>query len=193
MHRRFIPLGLIVFRFALAPVLLVASFHGGKTAAPWLAILLLLGVASDIFDGIIARRLGCATDKLRRLDSQTDAVFWLAVLLSTILMDPAWLRAHILGIALLLMMEAACYLFSFWRFRRETCTHSYLSKAWGLALTAAFTALWLGSPLAEPLWCICVVLGLVSQLEVLAILALLPHWQRDIPNLLTAWRIRRGA
>ena len=191
MNPRRIPTLLITFRFALIPVMLLVCVIFGKTAILWLTLMLLLGVASDVFDGIIARRLHCDTDKLRRLDSQTDALFWVTVIACTSIMDSAWLKSHGTSLIALLGMELGCYLSSFLRFGRETCTHSYLSKAWGVSLTLAFTTLWVGFSYAEPLWHICVVLGLVSQLEVLAILALLPRWERDIPSALSAWRIRR--
>jgi phosphatidylglycerophosphate synthase len=191
MKRQHIPLALIAFRAALIPLMPLAIVLYSNAAVPFVVAAMTLGIISDIFDGIIARRLHCDTDRLRRLDSQTDAVFWCAVLLSTAFCRPAWFIAQQYVIGTLLVFEALCYCVSFLRFKRETCTHSWLSKAWGISLCAAFSLLLLGYPFAYRAWDICVFLGILSQMEVLLILCLLPRWQRDIPTVLHAWRIRR--
>ncbi|HEY8616834.1 CDP-alcohol phosphatidyltransferase family protein [Phenylobacterium sp.] len=69
-----VPRLLIWFRLAagLAMLALAAAFdHEARAAA---VVLLGLGVLSDIFDGVIARRLGVATAELRTFDSRTDLV-----------------------------------------------------------------------------------------------------------------------
>ena len=38
-------------------------------------------------------------------------------------------------------MEALCYIISLGKFGKETCTHAFLSKLWGLSLLFAFTGL----------------------------------------------------
>jgi CDP-diacylglycerol--glycerol-3-phosphate 3-phosphatidyltransferase len=41
---------------------------------------LVAGFLSDAYDGILARRLGVATESLRRLDSLADTLFYAAAL-----------------------------------------------------------------------------------------------------------------
>ncbi|MCV5084856.1 CDP-alcohol phosphatidyltransferase family protein, partial [Escherichia coli] len=71
-----IPLLLTALRAALAPVvaLLALRFPSGLAFALCLAGAFL----SDVFDGILARRWGVATQTLRRLDSAADSLFYVA-------------------------------------------------------------------------------------------------------------------
>ena len=190
MRFTYIPLGLVLFRAMLIPVLPAISFWYGNAATTMVVIAMILGFGSDILDGVIARKLRCDTDLLRRLDSQTDAFFWLSMLLCIAINQPAWIISQRYAIGSLLGLEAVCYLTSFLRFGRETCTHSWLSKAWGISLCAAFALVLLNHPFASAAWKLCVLLGILSQLEVIAILCLLPHWQRDIPTVLHVLRSR---
>lgn len=186
-----IPYLLIVFRASLIPVMpLIGYFYGAK-AGVFLALLLFLGLMSDFFDGVIARRLNSATDKLRRLDSQTDAVFWLATLFTIYLLHAELIISIWPMITILVLTEICCYLISFIKFHRETCTHSYLSKLWGLSLFISLGTM-LAHGIAGIAWYICFTIGLISQLEVIAILLILPHWSRDVKTFFYALKIRKG-
>jgi phosphatidylglycerophosphate synthase len=187
-----IPFALVLFRASLIPLLPILAYVYGETAVPSIMIAIILGFLSDIFDGIIARRLQCDTDLLRRLDSQTDALFWCAILLTIGVIHPSWVIAQSYTISALLGMELTCYLVSYLKFRRETCTHSYLSKFWGVSLCIAFLLVLIGQNLADSAWQLCVAIGVFSQLEVIAILCVLPRWQRDIPSVFHAWTIRKA-
>ena len=73
-----IPILLIAFRFLLAPVMLYLGYFYKTTYRQLIIVLLIAGLLSDIFDGIIARNQNISTTTLRRLDSQTDMIFWLS-------------------------------------------------------------------------------------------------------------------
>ena len=75
-----IPKGLILFRFLLAPVILALAYFIGENSKIIIVVLMYLGLISDIFDGIIARRQNSSTEKLRRLDSQTDMIFQVRIM-----------------------------------------------------------------------------------------------------------------
>lgn len=60
----------------LAPLILGLVYFLREESRVIVIILMYLGLFSDIFDGIIARHLNVSSSKLRRLDSQTDMVFW---------------------------------------------------------------------------------------------------------------------
>lgn len=60
-----IPYLLILFRLLLAPVILGLGFYGGSESRFLILILMYLGLISDIFDGIIARKQGLSTEKMR--------------------------------------------------------------------------------------------------------------------------------
>lgn len=186
-----VPYLLILFRFLLAPTVVALSFFIGERAAYWVLVLMFLGLISDIFDGIIARKLKIDTERMRRLDSQTDLVFWLCIAWSCYLIYPHLIKENLIGVIALLVMEAACYLTSFVKFGKETCTHAFLSKMWGLTLLAAFTSM-LGFGYGGWVLKSCIILGLISQLDVILIILFLPKWTHDIPSFYHAILIRKG-
>ncbi|AZA86728.1 CDP-alcohol phosphatidyltransferase family protein [Chryseobacterium shandongense] len=186
-----IPYILIALRFILAPVLLSLSYFIGEKSRLIILVLMYLGLITDIFDGIIARKAGVSSEKLRRLDSQTDLVFWLslgfaAYFLNTDLIENEWK-----GILLLFVMEMLCYIISWIKFGKETCTHAFLSKMWGLSLLIAFTYL-IGFQQAGWAFSVMVALGLISHIDVILIILILPKWQYDVPSSYHAWKIRKG-
>ncbi|WP_066433567.1 CDP-alcohol phosphatidyltransferase family protein [Chryseobacterium sp. CCH4-E10] len=186
-----IPYILIALRFILAPVLLSLSYFIGEKSRLIILVLMYLGLITDIFDGIIARKAGVSSEKLRRLDSQTDLIFWLslgfaAYFLNTDLIENEWK-----GILLLFVMEMLCYIISWIKFGKETCTHAFLSKMWGLSLLIAFTYL-IGFQQAGWAFSVMVALGLISHIDVILIILILPKWQYDVPSSYHAWKIRKG-
>jgi len=134
-----IPYLLILFRFLLAPIILLLSYFMTESAAYIVLVLMFLGLISDIFDGIIARKMKIDTEKMRRLDSQTDLIFWLSIAVSCYLIYPELIKENLIGVFAVVLMEALCYGVSLIKFGKETCTHAFVSKIWGLTLLATFS------------------------------------------------------
>jgi CDP-diacylglycerol--glycerol-3-phosphate 3-phosphatidyltransferase len=157
----------------------------------YIITLMYLGLLSDVFDGIIARGLGIASTKLRRLDSQVDLVFWLSIGFVAYSAASDIIREYKYYIIVLFFTEFLCYAISFIRFGRETCTHAYLSKFWGLTLLIAFTSIigfhYGGIPLV-----IALVTGYLAHLDRILITLILPYWTHDIPSTYHAYLIRKG-
>jgi phosphatidylglycerophosphate synthase len=189
-----VPIGLVLFRLALAPLILcLGLFHARLPVPGWVFILLLTaGILSDIFDGIIARRLGVASAGLRRMDSQTDMLFWLSIAVASYLIHPEIVWRHAWELGLLIASEVLCYSVSFLRFGRETCTHSYLAKIYGLALFAGMVSM-LGLGQGGAPVHLMFGVGMVTNFDVLLIVLLLPEWGHDIPSSLHALQRRRAA
>lgn len=184
------PLGLTVIRVFLGPLMLWLSYQE-RDPVPWVLLCLYVAVISDIFDGILARRLGVATPALRRFDSQADLVFWLCALGCVWLLQPKIAMRNAGYICLILVLEAATYVISFVKFGREPSTHAYLAKVWGIVLVGTFTAI-LGfgeDKFSIPILFIAYV---VSFVDIVAIILLLPRWQTDVPSAYHAWLIRRN-
>ena len=95
-------------------------------------------------------------------------------------------------IAALVVLEAVNHGFSFWKFRREASPHHWLSKLFGLGLWVLFAQLFLTG---QPGWLLTgvFVLGVVSQVEALAITARLKAWRCDVPSVFTLGASRGGA
>ncbi len=186
-----IPLLLIGFRFLLVPVMLCLGFFYKKEYRELIVVLLFLGLISDILDGIIARKTNTSSATLRRLDSQTDMIFWLSAGFTAWFIWPEVINENKTVIYILLGMEVACYMVSIIKFKKETCSHAYLSKFWGLTLLAAFTDLILNGN-AGFLFFLCLIAGIISHLDRILITLILPVWQHDIPSAYHAWLIRKG-
>jgi len=186
-----LPYLLIATRFILAPVILLLAFFKGMESGFLIVALMYFGLLTDIFDGIIARKVGVSSEKLRRMDSQTDLVFWLSLGFAAYLLNPELIKNEWRGVLLIIIMEALCYMVSIWKFGKETCTHAFLSKMWGLSLLIAFTYL-IGFQQTGWAFYLTVGLGFVSHIDVILIILLLPKWQYDVPSSYHAWRIRNG-
>ncbi len=185
------PQKLILFRFLLAPIILALAYFVGETSKPIILTLMYLGLISDILDGIIARKQKIASEKLRRLDSQTDMIFWLSLGVATWILYPNLIRENSIAIWSILIMEIACYVISFLKFKKETCTHAFLSKMWGLSLLIAFTSL-IGFNYAGLPFYLAIILGLISHIDVILIVLILPKWTHDIPSAYHAYLIRKN-
>ncbi|EGF92526.1 CDP-alcohol phosphatidyltransferase family protein [Asticcacaulis biprosthecium C19] len=186
-----LPFALILFRLAAGPVILAVAWFQPPLAALVCTILLGLGVLSDIFDGVIARRLNIVTNDLRLWDSRCDVVFWLSVAISLHLLHPAIWQVTWLMLAVLGVMEATTHLISYVRFSREASTHHLLSKIFCLFLWALASQIFLTGATGWLFW-LTLGVGVVSQLEAMAIMLIVPAWQVDVKSLKAALALRRG-
>jgi len=160
-------------------------------SAAGFAACLVATLLSDIFDGVIARRLGVATPTLRRLDSAADSVFYLAALFALWHLHPDTISGHLVALVVLAALELARYALDLRKFGREASYHMWSSKVWGLALFAGFfCALVLGQ--SGRAVSLAIYVGIVADLEGLAISLVLREWKSDVPTLLHALRLRRA-
>ena len=154
------------------------------------ACCLTIAFFSDVFDGVIARRLGIATPTLRRLDSVADSLFYAAALFAAWYLHPRALRPHLVLLGILLLLEATRYTYDFWKFRREASYHMWSSKLWGIALFAAFFSVLVGG--VGQFWIVfALITGIVADVEGLAISILLNECRTDIPSFIHALRKAR--
>ena len=186
-----VPYILIAIRFLFAPIILFLAYVKGEESRFLILALMFIGLLTDIFDGIIARKVGVSSEKLRRLDSQVDLAFWLSLGLATYFLNTELIKNHWQSIALVFIMEALCYIISILKFGKETCTHAFLSKMWGLSLLIAFTYL-IGFQQAGWAFHLTIILGIISHIDVILIILILPKWQYDVPSCYHAWQIRQG-
>ncbi|WP_018674905.1 CDP-alcohol phosphatidyltransferase family protein [Riemerella columbina] len=186
-----IPYLLVFSRLFLAPVAVWIAYRYGQSANLILFGIIVWGIVSDIFDGIIARHQNISTVQLRRWDSQMDLVFWIAIAVSCYILHPEIIKAHRWGIISVFILEGLCYAVSFIKFGKETCTHAFLSKIWGLLLFSTFVGMIVFS-YGGILLKITIIWGIISQLDVILIILLLPKWQNDIPSVYHAYLIRKG-
>lgn len=84
------PWSLVFLRFALAPIIVWAARAGYSGYV--LSGIVLVALLSDIYDGVIARKLQCDTPAIRVSDSLVDTVFYLGVLAALWIRKPDVVR-----------------------------------------------------------------------------------------------------
>ena len=190
MKLKWLPTAMVFFRLALAPVMLFWSYYTKQTG--WFLVTCLwAGLLSDIFDGIIARKLGVATNWLRKADGWVDVVFWIAAGWCIWLLNPLVIKKYLSFVILLFCLEPISDLIYFIKYRCSGCAHTWLSKLWGIFLLITFSALLSGSE-SEWLFIVCLFLGVLSQADRIAIALLLPAPECDIPSFYHANLRRNG-
>jgi len=182
-----VPLALTALRALLAPVLILLAWKAPNPGA--FGVCLSVAFLSDVFDGIIARRLGIATADLRRFDSAADTVFYLAAAGAAWLLYPDVIRRHWVALAALGILELARYLFDLVKFGREASYHMWSSKVWGVFLFVGFFCL-LALGQKGILVVLPIYLGVIADAEGLLISWVLPEWQSDVPSIVHAMRMR---
>ena len=188
---RHLPLALMYARLLLGVVLLALAGLGVPHFAALAVALVTAGLLTDVFDGIIARQLGVSTEKLRRLDSTIDQFFWAAVVGAAWLACPAFFAQHAAKLLLLLALEGVTYALCYLKFRKEIATHSWAAKAWVLVSFAALVQI-ICTCESGALFQISFYLGVLSRLEIGAIILLLRRWTNDVPTAWHAIQLRQG-
>ncbi len=186
-----IPIALIYTRLIIGPALIVLSIFEVENYK-WIAVsLLTIGLLTDIFDGIIARKLSISTQKLRRLDSNVDQLFFVAVAVATYIQCPEFFKSNRLFLGILVGFECLTYLVSFLKFRKEIATHSIGAKIWTLFLFATLIQVMVECQ-SVILFNFCFWIGLITRLEIVAIVLILKNWTNDVPTFVQALQLRKG-
>ena len=175
-------------RAALGPLIVVGqAFHW---SAATLVALILTGLLTDIFDGILARRWHCDTPAGSLFDSMADTVFYAGVALALWIAHPELFRSNWPLLATLAALEAARFAFDFAKFGKPASYHSYCAKAWGLLLASALIAEF-ATGRASTLITAAIAWGILCDLEGLAMSLILPAWLNEVKTLRTALNLRR--
>ncbi|SFQ52825.1 CDP-alcohol phosphatidyltransferase family protein [Hymenobacter arizonensis] len=186
-----LPLTLIYSRLLIGALLVALAWWHVPHFAALAVVLITLGLLTDVFDGIIARQLGISTEKLRRLDSTIDQAFWVMVLAATYLACPAFFAQNAAKLWALLALEGLTYAVSLLKFRKEVATHSWAAKAWVLVSFAALIQI-ITFCESRLLFEASFYVGVLSRLEIVAILVLLKQWANDVPTVYHAGLLRQN-
>src|SRR5436305_545831 len=110
-----ISLSLTLLRLLLGPAAIALALWGVDRL--FFLPVLLTGLLTDLFDGMLARRFGVSSPQLRRFDSATDVAFYLCVLTATAIAAAETVARAIVPLAALLISEVVCVGVSLARFR----------------------------------------------------------------------------
>src|SRR5258708_23898803 len=186
-----IPLALIYSRLIIGVVILAISVAKIDHYRVIVIVLFSIGLLTDIFDGIIARRLGISTQKIRRMDSTIDQAFFISVAIATYIQCPDFFKSNAIRLTILVGAEGLTYLVSFLKFKKEIATHSIGAKIWTLFLFATLIHVILQCQ-SVILFGLCFWIGLVTRLEIIAIILILKKWTNDIPTVYHSLKLRQG-
>lgn len=190
MTLRHIPAALVFSRLLAGPVLLWAALAGA--GGFWLVGILVYVFLSDVFDGVLARRLQVVTARLRVADSWVDTLFYACVALAVWHLHRALLAPFLGPLLVVLGLMGVNWGVAMLRFRRPLSFHAYSSKLWGLSLFAASVALLGFSYAGWFLWA-AVAVGIAGHLEGFAMTLILPRWAHDVSGIPAALRLRAEA
>ena len=174
-------------RALLGPVMVIGERAGWNGLT--LAALVISALLSDIFDGVLARRWKCDTPGVRLFDSMVDIVFYLGCAAALWMRHPQMVKNVAIPLLAVIGMEALRLAFDLIKFGKPASYHSYLAKTWGLVLATALVAAfatehataWIVTALA---------LGILCNVEGLAMSIMMPVWRQDVKTLAVAWRLR---
>ena len=182
-----IPSILVGLRFAIAPLLLLDALdHQTGTA---FVMGYVIAVLSDIFDGVIARRLGVSTAQLRVADSWADICLYVCVALSTWLVFPQTILDFKLPLLVAIAAQLTLFVISLIKFQKLPSFHTYTAKLWGLTLLVATVGLF-GFSYDKTMW-LAIALCLINSLEEIVMTLVLPEWRCDVLSLFEAINIRQ--
>lgn len=186
-----IPIGLIYLRLILGFVIILISILNIENLKTYAVFLLTIGLLTDIFDGIIARKLNISTQKLRRLDSTIDQVFFVSVIASAYIQCPEFFKSNALLFYILIGTEALTYIVCYLKFKKEIATHSMGAKIWTLVLFSTLIQVILQCK-SQALFAVCFWLGILTRFEIIAIILALKNWTNDVPSFYHALKLRKG-
>src|SRR5882757_11161806 len=183
LRRQHIPWALAAGRAALGPVLIAGEACGWNGIT--LAGMVVTALVSDIFDGVLARRWRCDTAGVRLFDSMADTVFYLCTAVALLVSQPQLWRSYGGLLVALLGLEAVRFAFDFAKFGRPASYHSYLAKLWGLVMAIAVVGVF-ALHRSNALVPAALVLGILCNVEGLAMSVVMPVWRKDIKTIRAA-------
>lgn len=176
-----LPIILIYSRVLLGVIIALIAFSNPENSGFTIVSLMLLGILTDIFDGVIARKLNVDTERIRKLDSNVDMFFWGVSLASIFVINKEFVIQNFVLISVVVALEIIAYIVSFTKFKKTIATHTYLAKAWSILLFLFLSELVLTH---ESIYFFNLVIwiGILSRVEIILILSIAKQWVIDIPS-----------
>ena len=183
-----LPNALSAFRLVLVPVLLVLAWHGALAA---FLIGFALGLASDVLDGWLARRLGQVTDFGARLDQWGDFALWASLPLAAWWLWPDILRREAVYVVIALVCMLLPTALAFLKYRAVPGYHTWSVKLGSVAMGVSAPLLLL----FDVPWPfrLAALFQIVCALDELGITWLFDDCRNDVPSFFHALRMRRAS
>jgi phosphatidylglycerophosphate synthase len=188
MNLTLIPSGLVLFRFLISPFLLLDALDG-KTSI-WFIVGFVAAFLSDIFDGIIARRLGVSTAQLRQADSWADVCLFSCIFVSAWIVHQDILVTYSVPLLMIVFAQLLWWVVNLVKYGKPASYHTYSAKFWGITLFIAIVALFGFDYAGVALWLTCIA-GTIHSVEEIAMTLILPVWTHDVLSIFHALNIRQ--
>lgn len=182
-----VPNALSAYRLAIAPAIVGVILCGHRTA---FAVLVIVSLGTDVFDGLIARRWHQETDLGTKLDSWADLVTYAVAMGGMTMFEWPFIVAHAVAFELLAGFYLAAQALSLVRFHRLINLHLYSSKAMGVVL-GVFFALYFLVAYIPVLFYGMLALGILNSLEAILVLCLLRERRSNVGGLYRVLRDRQ--
>lgn len=189
--KKYIPITLIYLRLISGIFILIFCLAGISHYPVVALVFLTFGLLSDIFDGIIARKIKISNEKLRRLDSAVDQAFFILSAVATYIQCKDFFVQNWLKLSILLGFEGLSYLICYIKFKKEIATHTIGAKIWTLLLFTTLVQIILTCK-SNDIFLFCFWIGIVTRMEIIGIVFILKNWANDVPSIYHAIQIRNG-
>jgi|GEM_PF-359383 len=187
---QYLPRLLLYSRPVLILIILTLTFIDYANSNKIVLIIMYIGIISDIFDGILARKLNISTTTFRLHDTIFDLFFYFSILFYINSINQLIIRHNIYLIGSIIGLESILYMISLTRFHKFPSPHAILSKFWGIYLIIEFTLLIIGVPGLH--FRICLIIGLFVHIDRVLIYSIIKNWDHDIPSFYHAIKLRNG-
>jgi phosphatidylglycerophosphate synthase len=187
MYLKFIPTALIIFRILVSPLLLWDAIDGKVTT--WFIVGFVAAFLSDIFDGIIARRLGVSNAQLRQGDSIADVCLYTCIAASAWLVHQDTVGAFRLPLLMGIFAQLLWLIVNLVKYGKPASYHTYSAKFWGITLFIATIALFGFDYAGITLWLSCIVC-VIHSIEEIVMTLILPVWTHDVLSVFHALKLQ---
>jgi CDP-diacylglycerol---glycerol-3-phosphate 3-phosphatidyltransferase len=188
--KKHIPNILLHIRLFIACIIFAITSSAQTHSNALVLTLLYIGIISDIFDGIIARKLSISTQQFRVKDTLFDFLFYISIVYYIFSIQPSIFLANKEIICIIFSLEFCMYALSLLRFGKFPSPHAILSKFWGIYLVIEFSLLLFG--VTGTHFTIALLCGILVHLDRVFIYLLLNQWDHDIPSSYHALLLRQG-
>ena len=175
------------YRIAAAPFLLLLLCLGEREFFTWF---LLVSYCTDMFDGIIARKLKITSERGSQLDSFGDQITFVLGLIGIIIYEFEFVKENYLLIMIVFIPYIIQMFVAFIRYGKATAFHTYLAKL--SAITQAAFILWL--LFFEPiywLFYVMIVLGVLETIEEITLIFMYDNWVAGVKGIYWAFKDKR--
>lgn len=183
-----IPNALSFYRLLVFPVILFLALTGREQA---FAILIIISLITDVFDGMLARFLNQQTEFGARLDSIADFGTYFLVFLGILLFKRADFTPHIVSFSIFLALLISALALSFIKFGRFPSLHLYSWKIGGY-IQGIFFAILFGYKFSTPFYYFMITWGILAFLEHIIIQLIIPEMRSNAKGLYWVLKERKS-